>query len=659
MDIARRGAYRRTAFFVLALAALLAVARPGMPSFVVVGVFFLYVAIAAVWIAGQYAQSLGGRQEVVPAWLWGLGLLAAAGLITLWFVKHWSGTLLGGLFLIYLLAGSAVAAWRQRPGLPRRLGLGLTVIAVLLTVAGSALLWLTSWRLAAGIVLALGVLLFLPLALTIGAEQTINTVRTPYALILGFLGLLLLGATGYLGVRISHSSLVLWVLGAIAVLVVAMASATQADVVLIMSLIAAMGVTPRPAGEPGHLEVQGRQRVLVALGDSFMSGEGASIYYEGTDEADPDRGDQCRRSPTAWAVLAARSPAFDGLDFLACSGARTWNVLPQPPADPPADVTLTRKGVPAAVPDRSAQTQLQQYQQQKGFTPAMVVLSVGGNDAGFSTIGQMCLAPGSCDEKADLWTTSLAQVERNLRATYVAVDDSFPGVPVAIVPYPDPIQLTRGCNQLALSRREKEFLHDYVGQLNGVITRTAGEFGFHVVDDMQRALGSEHLQLCDPRNDGRPGLNFVGLRSVRGGAEERYNPRNWSHSSLHPNERGHAAMSRTFQGWLARQPSPLPPRVAISALARDRQQAALTAQSSKTLTQAAQEARAEAPLCQLGYGDDQGTCRPQGTDWTLKQIGHLLLARWGLLAFFATVLGAWLVAVGFFTWRRRSTEDSP
>jgi hypothetical protein len=38
----------------------------------------------------------------------------------------------------------------------------------------------------------------------------------------------------------------------------------------------------------------------------------------------------------------------------------------------------------------------------------------------------------------------------------------------------------------------------------------------------------------------------------------------------------------------------------------------------------------------------------------MRQIGHLLLAQWGLLAAFATVLGAWLVSVAFFAWRRRA-----
>jgi hypothetical protein len=226
-------------------------------------------------------------------------------------------------------------------------------------------------------------------------------------------------------------------------------------------------------------------------------------------------------------------------------------------------------------------------------------------------------------------------------------------VPVAVVPYPDPIQLTGSCNQLALSRREKEFLHEFVNRLNGVIVRTAAEFGFHVVDDMQRALAAEHLQLCDPENDGRPGLNFVELRSVRGEVEQRYHPKNWSHSSLHPNERGHAAMSRTFQSWLARQAAPLPARLPITPESARRRQAALDAQAGKSAAQALSEARRGSPICDLGDELRPGTCRPQGTQWAFQQVGRMLLAGWGLAAAAATALGAWLIAVAFFAWRRR------
>ena len=66
---------------------------------------------------------------------------------------------------------------------------------------------------------------------------------------------------------------------------------------------------------------------------------------------------------------------------------------------------------------------------------------------------------------------------------------------------------------------------------------------------MQKSLADAHLQLCDQDNDKRPGINFIGLRSVGGFAEQRFNPKNWYHNSLHPNERGHAAMLQVFEQW--------------------------------------------------------------------------------------------------------------
>ncbi len=105
-------------------------------------------------------------------------------------------------------------------------------------------------------------------------------------------------------------------------LVFAIVSGTLADVFAVLGIIALMGVTPQQEPLPDALHPGQGQRVLVSFGDSYMSGEGADTYFEGTDVGG---GNQCRRAPTAWAVQAAQR-YFDGLVFLACSGARTYNV---------------------------------------------------------------------------------------------------------------------------------------------------------------------------------------------------------------------------------------------------------------------------------------------------------------------------------------------
>ena len=179
------------------------------------------------------------------------------------------------------------------------------------------------------------------------------------------------------------------------------------------------------------------------------------------------------------------------------------------------------------------------------------MLTVGGNDAGFATIGIMCLAPGSCDEKASLWLDGLDQVERALRATYAEVRRTFPATPAVVVPYPQPIaDAERPCSQVSLTRGEQVFLRRFVTGLDDRMRRAAAAEGLHYLAEMESSLADAHLQLCDPDNGGSPGVNFIGLRSVNGIAEQRFNPANWVHNSLHPNERGHKAMLRTFESWL-------------------------------------------------------------------------------------------------------------
>jgi hypothetical protein len=186
------------------------------------------------------------------------------------------------------------------------------------------------------------------------------------------------------------------------------------------------------------------------------------------------------------------------------------------------------------------------------------------------------------------------------------------------------------------------------------VQKTSDEFGFYYVDTIETALAGPRLQLCDRRNDGRPGLNFVGLRSVRGAAEQRFNPANWIHSSLHPNERGHAALLRAFRTWLAQQPQPLPARAPIRpASARDLQRALDT--WSQDAPKQAQTAVNKAGPCDLFETSADG-CRTQGSDWALGQIRYMLLGGGLWLCLFAAA-GALAVAVGFFADRRERWQD--
>ncbi|WP_380168343.1 hypothetical protein [Jannaschia sp. R86511] len=146
--------------------------------------------------------------------------------------------------------------------------------------------------------------------------------------------------------------------------------------------------------------------IVVSMGDSYSSGEGASAdggvdYYPETDNNgnDPEAQNACHRSPHAWSrlgVIAGTSGAIGALTdarssqvehhLIACSGAQTENLLPF-------------HTVGAAKPSNAwGQTGRGQYgelsQLDKGFLDqdtTLVTFSIGGNDSRFGDVIAECV----------------------------------------------------------------------------------------------------------------------------------------------------------------------------------------------------------------------------------------------------------------------------
>ncbi|MFH8713133.1 GDSL-type esterase/lipase family protein [Streptomyces zaomyceticus] len=159
--------------------------------------------------------------------------------------------------------------------------------------------------------------------------------------------------------------------------------------------------------------LQGKpQHQVVTLGDSFAAGEGASPvdgskYYPESDRMGlTDYRNACHRSYAAWArkarlpgsrhTLGYRTDVWDpdvDAHLLACSGARTQMLLPT--AAPGQEPVRNAFGL-------SAEGQYREPPQlDKGFLDAnttLVLLSIGGNDAGFSDIFVTCFVTPSCHE---------------------------------------------------------------------------------------------------------------------------------------------------------------------------------------------------------------------------------------------------------------------
>ncbi len=120
-------------------------------------------------------------------------------------------------------------------------------------------------------------------------------------------------------------------------------------IVVVLGFAFVWGLFPHTVSDPDGVSTAGAQddatAGIVAFGDSFISGEGASDFFAGTDQKGDER-NECRRAPTAYPVLladrvagapvldadGAEMGAVDGLtesslDFYACSGAKLKDVL--------------------------------------------------------------------------------------------------------------------------------------------------------------------------------------------------------------------------------------------------------------------------------------------------------------------------------------------
>ena len=397
--------------------------------------------------------------------------------------------------------------------------------------------------------------------LLLGSEDTLRRfARQPPAramvVLLGVCGLAILGTAvaGFirLGAPLRYS-LIITVL--LTVLVGSLASDNDADVIIVViALMIAWSLLPRDSA-PLRFE-PGEGSVLVALGDSFISGEGAQSFYRGTNTKGEN---QCRRAPTAYPPeLAAGDYDLlpDRILFVACSGAKARHVHLEPQYD-----GEPRPEVLPPLEDGKGRTQLGQYDElaeRGGVDVELVLVSIGGNDAGFGDLAQTCVGPGDCSETGQRWLDALPQVAQKVGPAYAAISDRFPDVPVLVVPYPIPLNES-GCRDSLLSPREHRFLSGFTAELNLLLNGEAAKAGFHFVDTVPDAFASHRLRLCDD-DFGKVGVNFFAANPVSGLFEDVVSPQNWFHNSLHPNKRGHPRLEEAVAEWVGRN-QPLPPRV--------------------------------------------------------------------------------------------------
>jgi hypothetical protein len=217
--------------------------------------------------------------------------------------------------------------------------------------------------------------------------------------------------------------------------------------------------------------------LIVAMGDSYSSGEGAGDYYTVSDNHHATRQwDACRRSPHAWirdTVLPGRTTsvgqqvdsysADTELGFVACSGAVVFNVDNGNyiPGSWQADRSIWYKN----------NGQFREISQvDSGFLSAdttLVTLSIGGNDAGFTDVLLACGAlPGSCEPDLPTFKQQADNLQPKLKALLQTIHDHAPNAQIVLMGYPNIFGTNPSCPQAGLfdtdERKDIGDLADYL-----------------------------------------------------------------------------------------------------------------------------------------------------------------------------------------------------
>lgn len=585
-------------------------------------------------------------------------LAVAAGLILLG--KRYAGRGFDGLYflgvaLVVMSLGVFVSEFRQNVRLRPRGGpimvLASLVMLVFATTIGGEL---SLALLVAGLVVG-------EMGTEILSEAYQRWDKAPPGWLIGGAGLVVLvaGLALLIGAGADPGHVVPLVAALTLIVFFASADGDALIIVFIVAVALVWATTPRGVELDPRTAPTREKPYFVAFGDSFISGEGAKTFIDGTNEkvndqkSGSDHTNECRQARTAWPFRVAGAPAAvkgsapDRVLFLGCSGAVSENIHTLPRVDPatgdqhgPAELALFER----------AQTDL--------GAPVFAVISIGGNDAGFGDIVTTCVAPGNCAEVGEQFLRgrtpadadqladgpppvgrpeSLAHINDDLDAAYTRVKRALRGVPVIAVPYPVPVTASGRCSGVLLDQDERRFVAGFVRELNAVIRDAATRNDVLYMDTMEDALAARESQLCN-KVAGGAGLNFLALSPTGGSIVDSLSPKNWTHNSLHPNADGHLAMAEAAQRWFAlNTPLPTPrgmPNVRhqpapIDALLRG----------------------AAVPQCDPSA---RRSCTVDGSIWLSEQL-HSFLAK-ALFPLAIGVTGIWLILAPLLRWGRRRNE---
>jgi len=287
---------------------------------------------------------------------------------------------------------------------------------------------------------------------------------------------------------------------------------------------------------------------LLALGDSYISGEGAFSYISGTDTSN----NKCHQSSLSYPYLLGAQYATE-YHSVACSGAVMGNVystdadFPNQLINHKAQTSYNQNEIDAILNVHTPGT-IEQYRFMDKDKPNVILLSIGGNDISFADIVERCVISFSWDpcyhkqsERKSLLLTIYSKFTA-LKATYSKILSEAPGARLYVMGYPQVINQTGNCGaNVHFDDSERQFASLLIDRLNSTVKSAAESAGAVYVDVNNALVGH---RLCDAHDDGVNGLTngddkftiggWLGTNSLSFGL---------GNESYHPTALGHQLIS--------------------------------------------------------------------------------------------------------------------
>lgn len=298
---------------------------------------------------------------------------------------------------------------------------------------------------------------------------------------------------------------------------------------------------------------------LLAMGDSYISGEGAehatgsdavSHYITGTNT----NNNKCHLSDLSYPYLLGVRYAEE-YHSVACSGAVMGNIVdpdhPNQLKNPVAQNSYNNSKIDEIIKARQVGT-VEQLKYISNLEPNTILLSIGGNDIGFADIVERCvlsIVGNSCygkrSERLSLLKTIYGK-HKQLTGTYRKILDESPnGAKLYAVGYPQVINPTGNCGANVLfDDQERQFATLLIKRLNATLKNAAESVGAVYVDTESALIGH---RLCDTDDDGVNGLTAGDDRTIPlpvylGGIFFMLHP-GLGNESYHPTALGHQLLA--------------------------------------------------------------------------------------------------------------------